>query len=169
MLFFFLGCGNKNEIIALGERENLPKLKAYNVSTVVSDSGITRYRMNTKELIVFDKVPEPYLKFPKGIYIERFDEDYHIDAQLEADEAIFFEKTSIWKLNGKVKALNLQGETFETEELFWNQKEEKIYTDKFMKITQKSRIITGLGFESNQTLTRYIIRKPKGVIPLQGN
>ena len=61
---------------------------------------------------------------------------------------------------------SLQGERFETEELFWNQKEDKVYSDRFIRIEQEDKIITGVGFESNQNMTRYTIRESRGVFPV---
>jgi hypothetical protein len=65
-----------------------------------------------------------------------------------------------------VKATNLDGEHFECDQLFWDENTEKVYSDSRVKITQKDKIITGYGFESNQALTKYTIRKPEGIFPL---
>ena len=161
--FSFIACSDGNESVRLdGERHELPSLKEYDISTVVSDSGITRYRLVSPELLVYDKAPEPYSLFPQGVYIERFDQNYNVDADLTADHAKYFEQKALWQLNGNVKIKNLQGEIFETEELFWDQRSERIYTNKFMKIIQKDKTIKGTGFESNQTMTQYTIKRPVG-------
>ena len=57
-------------------------------------------------------------------------------------------------------------ELFETEQLFWNQRQQKFYSDSLVKITQTTRIITGIGFESDQNMTNYTIRKPQGIFPV---
>ncbi len=36
------------------------------VTTLVSDSGVTRYRINTEEWLVFDRKNPPYWAFEKG-------------------------------------------------------------------------------------------------------
>ncbi|MBP8781746.1 MAG: LPS export ABC transporter periplasmic protein LptC, partial [Paludibacteraceae bacterium] len=51
--------------------------------------------------------------------------------------------------------------------IYIDQKTEKIYTDRFIKITQQQRIITGIGFQSNHTLTQYTITKPQGIFPIE--
>ena len=66
-----------------------------------------------------------------------------------------------------MRATNIQGELFETEHLFWNQREEKIYSDSLIKITEANYIITGVGFESNQEMTRYQVKNTTGVIPVE--
>ena len=60
-----------------------PKLKADIITTLISDSGITRYRISAQEWLVFDRDTQPYWDFPKGIYFERFNEEYVVDAYLD--------------------------------------------------------------------------------------
>jgi hypothetical protein len=66
-----------------------------------------------------------------------------------------------------VRATNIIGELFETEQLFWNQRDEKFYSDSLIRITQTTRIITGVGFDSNQSMTQYTIRKGQAVLPFK--
>ena len=56
---------------------------------------------------------------------------------------------------------------FESEKLFVEQRNDRIYTDRFVTITQKERIINGIGLESNQKLTKYTILEPQGIIPIE--
>ena len=58
---------------------------------------------------------------------------------------------------------NLKGERFETDLLYWDQNKHTIYSDQFIRIEQPDRIITGHGFDSNEQMTIYTIRKPEGI------
>ena len=82
---------------------------------------------------------------------------------LVSDTAYFFNKEELWKLMGNVHIQNLKGEQFDTELLYWDQRTQRIYSDEFIRIEQPDRIITGHGFESNQQMTVYTIRKPEGI------
>lgn len=144
----------------------VPTLKTTHVSTLISDSGITRYRLVTEEWAAYEGVIEPYWHFPKGIYVEKFDSIFRVEASIKADSAYFQESKKLWHLVKNVKILNLLGERFETDELYWDQYQQKIYSDKFVKITQANRIITGLGFESNESMTRYQIHKTQGIFEI---
>jgi len=167
MLFFMVACSSKEEADKIGaivDRSALPQLHATEITTVISDSGITRYRISASRWDVYDKASKPYWDFPNGIHFEKFDANLKVDANIHSQYARFNENEQLWELKGKVKAMNLQGELFETEQLFWNQREERMYSDSLIKITQVSQIITGIGFESNQNMTRYTIRKVVGII-----
>jgi LPS export ABC transporter protein LptC len=135
--------------------------------TIVSDSGVTRYRITTPLWRVYDRADTPYWEFPDGIYLEKFGLDLSSDATIEADYAHYNERQQLWKLRGNVKAVNLEGEQFETPLLFWDQKEETVYSDSSIVITREASIIKGIGFRSNQSMTQYTILRPTGVIPLR--
>ncbi|MDO9153250.1 MAG: LPS export ABC transporter periplasmic protein LptC [Paludibacter sp.] len=168
VLFFVLSCTDEKQekTAAIIDRSAMPKLHAREITTVISDSGITRYRISAPQWDVFDRANQPYWEFPKGVHFERFDLALNVDANIHSNYAKFLENEQLWELKGKVRATNLRGELFETERLFWNQREERFYSDTLIKITQTKHIITGIGFESNQSMTKYTISKPEAIFPI---
>ncbi len=171
LLIFIVSCSKDkpDKIGAVADRTKIPKLHATDITTIISDSGITRYRISASRWDVYDKAAQPYQEFPDGIYFEKFDLNMKVDANIQSQYARFNDNEQLWILKGKVRAMNLQGELFETEKLFWNQRDQKFYSDTLIKITQATRIITGIGFESNETMTHYLIKNPQGIFPLNDN
>lgn len=169
LLLFTVACSKevKEVVDATYDPEKSYTMKATQVNTLISDSGITRYRIEAAEWIVFGKAKEPYWYFPEGIYVEKFDTLFHSEASIKADTAYYFDKKGLWHLIGNVEVESLQGEQFDTSELFWDQKKEKVYSDKYIRIQQKEQIITGVGFESNQNMTRYKIFNTQGEFPVE--
>lgn len=102
-------------------------------------------------------------EFPKGLYLEFYDEVGKLETTLRANEAYYFKKEHQWRGRGKVEVKNLQKqEQLNTEELFWKPAEEKIFTDKFVTIRQQTDVIYGQGLEAKQDMSDYIIKKPEG-------
>lgn len=170
ILFFMLSCGKKKtEIIdAVEDRTQIPKLHANEITTIISDSGIIRYRISAPVWDIYDKADPPYWEFPAGLHLERFDLELNIDANIHSDYAKYFEKEELWELHGNVDATNLEGERFETERLYWNQKKEQIHSDTIVKITQVSgTIVYGDDFVSNQSLSNYTIKNGRADIILK--
>lgn len=169
LLLFTVACSKevKEVVDATYDPEKSYTMKATQVNTLISDSGITRYRIEAAEWIVFGKAKEPYWYFPEGIYVEKFDTLFHSEASIKADTAYYFDKKGLWHLIGNVEVESLQDEQFDTSELFWDQKKEKVYSDKYIRIQQKEQIITGVGFESNQNMTRYKIFNSQGEFPVE--
>lgn len=168
LLFLTLACsGEHKEVVEVTfDPETTYTMKTTGVISLISDSGVTRYRANAKEWLVYGKAQEPYWYFPKGIYVEKFDSLFQTEASIVADTAYYYDKQGLFQFVGQVEVKSLQGERFETEELFWNQKEDKVYSDRFIRIEQEEKVITGIGFESNQNMTRYTIRESRGVFPV---
>lgn len=168
VLLFVCACSNDkpDKIGAIADRSKLPRLHATEITTVISDSGITRYRISAPSWDIYDRASQPYWEFPKGIHLERFDLNMKVDANINSKYAKFNENEQTWELRGKVKAINLEGELFETEQLYWNQRQERFYSDSLVKITQATRVITGIGFESDQTMSKYSIKRPQGIFPV---
>ena len=57
MLLLLSSCGGKKKAVgeAITERDSLPIMSTAGISTLISDSGVTRYRMNAEEWLVFDQ------------------------------------------------------------------------------------------------------------------
>ena len=141
-------------------------MRATGVSSLISDSGITRYRMIADEWLIFSKASEPYWYFPEGFYVEQFDSLFHPEGSVKSDTAYYYIQKEEWVLIGNVKIANLQGEKFDSEKVIWDQKNERIHSTEYIRIEQKDKIITGYGFESDQRMTRYKIFNPQGIFPI---
>lgn len=165
-----LGCKRRDVKMKTGailDRKKVAVLQATDVNTLISDSGIVRYKIIAATWQVYDKADTPHWEFPDGIYLERFDIDLQPDATIEADYAYYDEPAQRWTLRGNVKAVNLEGEQFETPLLFWDQKSESVYSDSSIVITREHSIIKGVGFRSNQSMTQYTILRPTGSFPIK--
>lgn len=170
MLFFHNACGNKDKDLVdiQFDPELVPSMNTDSVTTLISDSGITRYKLVTDNWQVFDKAKEPYWYFPEGIYLERFDSLFQIEAKILADSAWNYTEKQLWRLKGHVDIRNMEGEMFLSDELFWDQKNQKVYSDKYIEIKREETELKGYGFESNQEMTDYRIFRPhEGRIPFK--
>lgn len=165
MLLLFSACSGSGKELgaAITERDSLPVMETTGVMSLISDSGITRYRIHAEEWQVFDRKDPSYWAFEKGVFLEKFDSLFNVDASIKADTAYFYDKERLWKLMGGVAIENLKGEKFNTELLYWDQNKRSVYSDRFIRIEQPDRIITGHGFESNEQMTVYVIKKPEGI------
>lgn len=157
-------CSKHKEMAkAIKEEDSIPDMKTLGVTTLISDSGLIRYKIITAEWLIYNRVDTPFWAFEKGIYLEKFDTLFHIDSSIKADTAYYYEPKKLWELKGNVHIRSQRGDKFDTQLLYWNQREEKIYSDKFIRIEQPERILTGYGFESNQQMTEYRIYNNTGV------
>ena len=151
---------------AFSDPHKVPSLSSFDVTTLISDSGITRYRIKAKEWLMFENAKEPYRLIRKE-FMWKNSINFHVDAFIMGDSAIFYKYKQLWELRGNVKMANLQDERFFTELLFWDQKKREIYSDSAIHIEKVDRIIEGIGFVSNEPMTQYTIRRTTGIFPMK--
>lgn len=170
-LILSAGCKDERKVdVARSIRpERMPTMKTINVSTLISDSGITQYKIVTPEWLVYDEVDTPCWRFPKGVYLRKYDRKFRVIASVAADSALYLTNTRTWRLDGKVEMTKAPKDLFQTEQLFWDERKRRIYTDSFIHVETETHVLEGHGFESNQDLTDYIILRPTGIFPIDRN
>ncbi len=166
MLFF--SCANKIEKIKeFSAGEKLAGVEADNYEMISSDSTIIRFKLITPQLIRYDQAEDPFIEFPKGVEIERYNEKMVQIASITSNYARYYEKEKKWEAKNNVIAVNPQGDTLKTEQLIWEEKTGTIYSEQFVKIIRKDQVITGIGFESDQDLSNWKIKNPKGPLYIE--
>ena len=170
-MFMLFSCNNEEEKKGphLAERDSLPTLRTLGVSTLVSDSGIIRYKIIAEEWFIYDKKDPQYWSFQKGLFIETFDRSFQAEAFISCDTAYHFYNRSLWELRGRVLAKNVKGETFKTTLLYWDTRAHRIYSPAYMEIDGETQKLSGYDFSSNEQMTEYIIHSSKGQFPLEDN
>ena len=148
------------------DNEVIPTMKTLNVETLVSDSGIIRYKITAPSWLVFEEAKDPRWDFNKGLHLEKYDNMRAIAATFECDSAIYLSQRKLWEFIGYVHMTNVAKERFETEHLFWDQRDKKVYTDSFIHIEKSDRIIEGYGFVSNENMTDYTVNRVSGIFPV---
>lgn len=107
-------------------------------------------------------------EFPKGIYLEFYDEVGTLSSTLRADHAYYFKAEDKWRARGKVEVINKQkNEQLNTEELFWFPLKEHISSDKFVTIRLQNEVLFGEGLEAKQDMTSYTIIEPQGEFEIE--
>jgi len=158
-------CREKKTSSGDGDTRNMMTQQSENLTIIHSRNGNITYRFTTPLLERYENALEPYTEFRKGIHIERYNDSTHmIEATLIANYAIWLEKQELWEAKGNVVGNNADGNQLETEQLFWDQKAKRVYSNVDSKITQNDDVIYGDGFESDDRFEEFVVRKPKGKV-----
>lgn len=156
-----ISCDAKKE----SEEQDLETLMTQQSDTltiVTTENGKKTYLFVTPLMERYEMAKEPYMEFRKGIDITTYDSVGGVKTTLVADYAINFENQKLWEAKGNVVATNAAGQVLRTQQLFWNQKTKKVYSNVDSKVTQDDVVIVGVGFESDETFENFTFRKPKG-------
>ena len=160
----FLSCSQDTEHIAaaVNERDSVSMMVSYGVNTLISDSGVIKYRIVTERWDVNTVKNPTRWTFEKGIFMEQFDEKFHIEAYVQADTAWYYDQLKLWELRGRVHIRNVNGLIFDSEELFWDGIHHELYSNKFSKVVTPERTLQGTYFRSDERMTRYTVSNSKG-------
>lgn len=154
--FFSCESNASTEIKYKYDKETMPTVSTHNDTMYISDSGRIRFKVMAETMLIYDQASEPYYLFPDKAYMEQYDSLMNIITTVKADSVWHFERKKLWKLKGNVDIVNSEGATFNSEELFWDQTKDKIYSDVYVVINEPYKaVMKAYGFESNQNMTEY--------------
>ena len=105
-----------------------------------------------------------YELFPEGFNVFGYTEEGLLETRITSDNARhlkYKDGRETWEAFGNVVVQNLiKQETMETDTLYWDQKEEKIYTHCYVKMYSPQGFMQGYGMESDQRARNSIIFNP---------
>lgn len=139
-----------------------------NVTMLISDSGVIRYRVSSKTWLRYNMDPKnEYQYFPDGLLLENIDSLGNILGSITCDTAYNYERQELWHLIKNVRIENSNNEHFFTHDLYWDMRSKKVYSDSFIHIERPDAIIEGIGFTSNDDFSRYEVRQTSGIFPVK--
>ena len=101
---------------------------------------------------------------PDGFFVYGYTEDEKLETEIIADKARhlkYKDGRESWEAFGNVVVKNLiKQEVMETDTLYWDQKNEKIYTHCYVRMYSPDGFMQGYGMESDQRARNSIIFNP---------
>lgn len=163
-------CENDVRVVnTISKKDTLPVESAKEIEVIFSDSGRVQILLTGPVYRRFE-APEPYMEFPKGFKVSFFDEHMNVKSQLSAGYGINFERKQMMEARNNVVFLNNEkGERLNTEHLVWDERRKLVFSDQFVKITTKDKVLFGEGLESDEKFENWLIRKPTGTFYLDAN
>ncbi len=159
-----LSCTQEKEHTApaINPRDSVSMMTSYGVNTLISDSGVMKYRIVTEKWEVNQtKNPSRWI-FDRGVFLEQFDEKFHVQAYIQCDTAYFFDQKKLWELRGRVRVRTVDGLRFASEELYWDQMSHELYSNRFSRLITPDRELQGAYFRSDERMTHYMVSNTKG-------
>lgn len=160
----FVACSEQQEHTApaIHDRDSVSMMTSYGVNTLISDSGVIKYKIVTERWDV-NVIRQPSRwTFEKGIFLEQFDEKFHVEGYINADTAWYYDQQKLWELRGRVHIRNVNGLVFDSEELFWDGLKHEFYSHKFSKVITPERTLQGTYFRSDEHMAHYEVSNSVG-------
>ena len=164
LLIAILSCSDVKEHTApaIHDRDSVSMMTSYGVNTLISDSGVIKYRIVTERWDVNTVKNPSRWSFEKGVFFEQFDEKFHVQAYIQADTAWYYDQKKLWHLRGRVRIRNINGLIYQSEELFWDGIKHELYSNVYSKVTTPERSMEGTRFLSDEQMRHYTVSNSKG-------
>lgn len=143
----FFGCeSNFKEVQKINFSDFVPGGDADNVNLKYTDSGMIKSILVSPKMLDFSNVDFPFTEFPKGISVTLYDNKAK-RTFITANYAVSYKSTNIIDLQGKVKIKSENGQMLETEQLYFDQKNDWFFTEKKFKLTDLKGASNGQGID----------------------
>ncbi len=121
---------------------------------VQTENSVMQLRVEAPLMERYERDTLSYELFPKGIFVFGYTENGMLETEITADNARhlkYKDGRESWEAFGNVVVKNLiNQETMETDTLFWDQKNERIYTHCYVRMYSPDGFAQGYGMESDQ-------------------
>ena len=134
MLLMVLSCTEQkaHTAAAVRDRDSASMMVSYGVNTLISDSGVIKYRIVTERWDV-NTIKNP----PRWTF-------------------------ELWELRGRVSIRNVNGLIFNSDELWWDGIKHEFYSNKFSRVVTPERTLEGTYFRSDEHMAHYEVKNSVG-------
>lgn len=162
--FVVISCkGKLGEAEALN-LEEVPVQIVDDMFIVQSKNGCIEMRAEAPRMERYERDTLSYELFPNGFFVYGYTDDEKLETEIVADKAKHFkykDGRDSWEAYGNVVVRNLmKQEVMETDTLYWDQHNEKIYTHCYVRMYSPDGFMQGYGMESDQRARNSIIFNP---------
>ncbi|NOT38700.1 MAG: LPS export ABC transporter periplasmic protein LptC [Saprospiraceae bacterium] len=165
IIFIFASCDKEVKKISETDASNLvDKELLKNIDLVYTDSGKIILRIIAPEMLRSAKGNQTQDEFRKGITATFYNNGI-LSNTLTANYANRITEEGKTFLSDQVVLKNPKGEKLETAELTWDERNGRVSTDKFVRLSRAEEIVQGYGFESDQNFLKGVIRSIEATFP----
>ncbi len=160
----FFSCGNDiKEINALIDERDIAVQTVENGTYYFTEEGHLRNKLEAKLLDRFEG-ENPRIEVFDGFTLTVFDSIGGIEAVLSARTGTFWESDGRLVAREEVELVNNEGSKLNTEELYFVQDSDLVYTNKHVIITSESGTIYGKGLVSDSRFKKRQIKQVSGTL-----
>jgi len=163
---FFVSCENslnkvrKNNIVEFN-----PIGEAKDLNLKYTDSGKIKAVLVSPQMLDYSQLEFPFTEFPKGINLTVYDEKGN-KSYVTSQYAISYSGSNLIDLSGNVKITTYDHKVLETEQLYYDQKNEWFFTQKPYKFINNGSTINGIGIDFSKDFKTLDTQQINGVYSL---
>ena len=168
MLF---SCNNDmRNLQQLSIQKKFPQGEAFDFKLVYTDSTKVVAVVTSKLNKDFTNQRMPYSEFPEGVKVEFYDQARHKNI-VEANYGIIYPSSDMVELRDNVVLTTYDGKKLKTSQLFWDQKEDWIFTDREFSFIDETKgtVTNGIGMDFDKKFSTVKAHKTTGILAIEDN
>ena len=162
--FVVYSCNGKLDKADKLNLEETPVQTVDNMFIVQTENGILKMRVEAGIMQRFDRDTVSFELFPEGLAVYGYTDNGLLETEIISDNARHVKRDDgeeIWEAFGNVVVRNIiKKQVMETDTLYWDRKNEKIYTHCYVEMYSPDGLMQGYGMESDQHARNANILKP---------
>jgi LPS export ABC transporter protein LptC len=157
-----LGCEDKTSpsVISTLDSGPLPQQESWNSTIVVSDSGHISAIIVAGYIRVYEQSQQTLMS--QGVKVRFFSREGKQTSLLTSEEGTVDEVNNNLEARKNVIVVSSDSSRMTTEQLFWDNQRQLIYTPLYVQIKTVKEKMQGHGFESDQSLKHYRVFRVTG-------
>ncbi|SZD71795.1 Uncharacterized protein conserved in bacteria [Candidatus Ornithobacterium hominis] len=149
--------------------KNFSDQTIFNAEVIYKDSGLIRMKLNAPLIENFTLIDSPYTLMRRGVEVSFWNRDENEPNFLRANWAKLQDKKKMYEGRGNVVMINNDGDTLKTEQIYWDNKNRRIFTDKSVTIKRMDGTVnvSQNGIEASEDFKEFTLKNNSGVIAFE--
>ena len=135
--------------------------ESFNATVTFSDSGKVKAILKAGRIRVFSKFN--YTLVDRDASVDFYKAGVY-SSTLTGKRGKIYDATKDVEVYDSVKLVSVDGSVLNSNKLYWVNQTQRIKSDEYVHIVTKTDDIQGFGFEADQNLKNYVIRKVSGEV-----
>lgn len=153
------------DVELITKEHEIPNETALDVEFVFSDSGTVKAKISAPLMELF-RGEKPFTEMKNGLEATFYDQKGRANAFLTSKYGKRYTNEKLIELKDSVVVVNIKGDTLKTQELYWDERKDKVYSKRAVRVKTDDEIIYSNGFESDPTFSYYKFYKITGTFSL---
>jgi LPS export ABC transporter protein LptC len=160
----FVASACKSEKTVIEETPPIPEQAVEQFTITETEKGKLKMILESESAVINEEKQTAVLQLPR---VKFYKEGQYVSTLIAEKAEINLDTYDVFG-KGKCTVETANSEYLQTTDLSYNAKKELVYSVNDVKITTKSEIITGKGFESDTKLEKAVIKKQKVIFDNKG-
>ena len=164
-ILFLQSCeSNLKDVQRIYKTSFVPTGEADSINLKYTDSGRVKSILQSLKMIDYSTAKNPFVEFPKSVLVTLIDANGNKTTVI-ADKAISYKKTEVIDLIGNVKIQTYDGKILETNQLYFDQKNEWFFTEEaFTFRDADGSFLQGLGIDFSKDFKIFNMQNNNGEV-----